>query len=502
MLDYYIEKNIQNKLELLNIFYADRNITMTDLQISFPLSLTGINTLIDELNMDFIGLAEIKKQSSYFSLVIYSGTSFMEMLHAIYQTSDVLHCLKFMVLNDENHAFTEFIETEFLTKSTAYRIKQNCQAYLRRIGLDIKKNCIIGEEYRIRFLIALLHYKYGIDCYEMNDADTDIIHNFILSTNETIDRSFLEMTTNEYGFFNYLLFLSWKRQSYLHSPIISKHLDLCKKLFAYELLKESIRKNLEPNLNIVFSENDFNYIYLCYCCINNCIFADKWTEKDIKQLHELTFSDKIFSDLLQRLEHKFGKEISASHVVRTTLIYFYRKSLLGLQCITPDKNLYLDAKRSPLTQVIFENIAQIIEDWRIANHIKYEIDKSHLFYLSLQIELILKHFMKPPPVFILSELPSELEVITLYLDKIFPPNRVTLHSFLISAENKDAICSQKQSVMIVNRKFKYMVEDWKLAEHNTVVPITVELNSRDLISVQKAIMYYETENLLDFVRRI
>ena len=133
---------------------------MTDLQISFPLSLTGINTLIDELNMDFIGLAEIKKQSSYFSLVIYSGTSFMEMLHAIYQTSDVLHCLKFMVLNDENHAFTEFIETEFLTKSTAYRIKQNCQAYLRRIGLDIKKNCIIGEEYRIRFLIALLHYKY------------------------------------------------------------------------------------------------------------------------------------------------------------------------------------------------------------------------------------------------------------------------------------------------------------------------------------------------------
>ena len=336
----------------------------------------------------------------------------------------------------------------------------------------------------------------------MNDADTDIIHNFILSTNETIDRSFLEMTTNEYGFFNYLLFLSWKRQSYLHSPIISKHLDLCKKLFAYELLKESIRKNLEPNLNIVFSENDFNYIYLCYCCINNCIFADKWTEKDIKQLHELTFSDKIFSDLLQRLEHKFGKEISASHVVRTTLIYFYRKSLLGLQCITPDKNLYLDAKRSPLTQVIFENIAQIIEDWRIANHIKYEIDKSHLFYLSLQIELILKHFMKPTPVFILSELPSELEVITLYLDKIFPPNRVTLHSFLISAENKDAICSQKQSVMIVNRKFKYMVEDWKLAEHNTVVPITVELNSRDLISVQKAIMYYETENLLDFVRRI
>ena len=155
-----------------------------------------------------------------------------------------------------------------------------------------------------------------------------------------------------------------------------------------------------------------------------------------------------------------------------------------------------------MTQVIFENIAQIIEDWRIANHIKYEIDKSHLFYLSLQIKLILKHFMKPPPVFILSELPSELEVITLYLDKIFPPNRVTLHSFLISAENKDAICSQKQSVMIVNRKFKYMVEDWKLAEHNTVVPITVELNSRDLISVQKAIMYYETENLLDFVRRI
>lgn len=72
-------------------------------------------------------------------------------------------------------------------------------------------------------------------------------------------------------------------------------------------------------------------------------------------LHKLVFSGKIFYDLLQRVRNRFGKEIADSHTLKAALIY-----------------------------------------------------------LSLQIELLIKQFMKPVPILVLSELTAELEILSLY----------------------------------------------------------------------------------------
>lgn len=475
---------------------------MKDLLYFFPLSLASVNALIHELNIDFTGLATIEKNRAHISFFICEGVTYIELLHCIYQDSNVLQYLKYMILNDANNSLSPFMEKHYITKSTAYRIRENCCNYLKRIGLDTKRNKVIGEEYRIRFLIALLHHKYGIECYEINDEDINYARNFILITNSTVDDVYLETTFNEYGYFEYLFILSWKRKDYPNTPIISNHFEKSKEIFVYRILKEAIKTHLEPQLQIAFTKNDYDYLYLIYCSTNNVLFADLWTQEHTDQLHKLVFSDKMFYDLLQRIENRFGKEIANSHVLKATLIYFSKKFLLELQCLIPDKNFYTDSKKSHLTQTVVQSISNIITEWKTEHNIKYEIDNDHLFYLSLQIELIIKQFMKPVSVLVLSELTAELEVISLYLERFFSPRRVTIKSIQLATASKEYICSQKNSVIIINRKFKYLIEESHLSKENIIMPITVELNNKELLSIHQAIQHYENEIFLNCINYI
>ena len=501
MLDHYLEKNIQNKLKLFNILYSKTSMTINDIISFLPLSINGIHTLIHELNCDLAGLAEIKKQSSGFTIVFYNETPFLELLHIIYQSSNILHCLKFMILNEENQSLTSFIEERYLTKSSAYRIRETCGEYLRCIGLTRKGNQITGEEYRIRFLIALLHYQFGIDCYALTENDVNLTRSFILSTNHSIDTSYFEATTNEYGFFECLFILLWKRKKFATQPIVSKELEDCKALFVYEQLKNTLQ-SLESKLEITLSEYDYDYLYLIYCTTNSYLFADQWTEQDIEQVHEIVFSTPAFANLLYRAETKLGKAVANSRVLKTVLVYFYKTCILELQCIIPNKNFYLDSSQNHITQLIYEAISRTMDDWKKSQHRKYAIGDEHIFYLALQIEIIIKQSLKPVPIWILSELQSELKIMMSYLRRLFPVERLSIHSFCIGVNKKEELCSQKQSVIVINKKFKYLIEEWNLPKYNTIVPVTVELNAQELLDIQKAVTHYEYENFFDFITQI
>ena len=79
MLDRYLEKNIQNKLELFNILHSKTSATMNDVLSFLPLSIDSIHTLVNELNFDLVGLAEIKKQTPYFTIVFHGEVTVMEL---------------------------------------------------------------------------------------------------------------------------------------------------------------------------------------------------------------------------------------------------------------------------------------------------------------------------------------------------------------------------------------------------------------------------------------
>lgn len=499
MLDSFLETHIQNKLKILGTLFFDDHVPYQKLCITFHLSLQGVISLIDEINSEIRKLGKIEKQSCFFSFHAYGKTNFFNLFQTISQNSSVLHCLKFMILNDENKAFLEFAEQEYLTKSTAYRIRQKCLEYLQLIGLNAKKNCVTGEEYRIRFLIALLHYKYGIDCYEMDNKSIQIIRNFILYTNQAIDLHYLEQTESEYGFFEYLFMLSWKRANYPLSKLYSKELNQAKEIFIYKEMKIALKKTIEPALHRFFSENDYDYLFLVYCCTNSCVFADKWTQQDIRLVHHIIFSDKTFHDLLQRLESILPPDVLTSHSLRSTLIYFYKKCLLELQCIIPDKNFSIYTRKNHLTEILFQRINDILLQWSEANGLKYKLDRNHVLYLVLQLEFILLQFIKTIPVFVLSDLNAELEVMQLHLSRLFSSKKINIVPFLLNTQNKETLCSQKNCIIIVHQKFQHLITSWKLEKQNIIIPVTVEMTNNEISAIQNAITYYEHLFFLDLI---
>lgn len=101
----------------------------------------GIHYLMHAWNKAFDGLGYIENKQQHVSLSILDKVNTLKLLHAIYAHSDILHCLKFLLTNDTCKPFTIFIDDNFLSKSTAYRTRKVCLAYLHMIGLDVKKNC-------------------------------------------------------------------------------------------------------------------------------------------------------------------------------------------------------------------------------------------------------------------------------------------------------------------------------------------------------------------------
>ncbi len=106
MLDYFLENTTKKKLYLFSILYLKRVTSVKECKYILTFSSTSIISIINELNFDFNGIAEINITNSLeLKLIVYEDITFSDLLHAIYQSSNVLHCIKFMITNESNHSF-------------------------------------------------------------------------------------------------------------------------------------------------------------------------------------------------------------------------------------------------------------------------------------------------------------------------------------------------------------------------------------------------------------
>lgn len=496
MLDTFLEHSIQKNIQFYHILQASKTISAKKICEILNIDTGSIHCLIDTLNEAFDGLAYIQNKQQLVSLFIPVEVNPLKLLHAIYARSDILHCLKFLLTNDTCKPFTIFIENNFFSKSTAYRARKVCLDYLRMIGLDIKKNCVVGEEYRIRFLIALLYYKYGINCCDIDDASIALARRFISSTNQAIDLDFLNKTQNEYGYFECLLILSWKRK---HFPVTFQNrndFQPLKQLFIYPDLIAYLRATVEKELQLTFSQDDYDYIFAAYCCTNSCILADRWTRSDIDLVHEIISKHPAFLDLIERLENTFHLTLQNNRALRTALIYFAKKFILDLQCIIPDKHFYLDSKRNPATRKIIELLTHTLNAWHSENHLRYPIDPDHIRCLSIQLETILRQFTKPVHVIVISDLVIEIETMELALTTKFSAQQIQVTQFLINAQNMDFLYHLKDSVLVVTHRLSHYIKQLPFSKENCIVSISAELNSYDIQEIHTAIVHYQEENFL------
>lgn len=489
MLSDFLENNIENKIHILSILHAKNCVALKEMMEELGLSASAINATVGELNFDLKGIAEIQKVSSTFQFILHlPDVTFMELSHVIYKNSNVLNCLHFLLTNNGNISFSVFIDNMFMTKSNAYRIKQTCTDYLHCIGLDIRKNQVIGDEYRIRFLIALLYYKYGIDCCGIDSYSIQLAREFILSTNQQITMRFLEHTTAEYGFFECLFILSWKRKQYPLDSSPSNALKRLKELFIYPEICQRIRTFLEPRLHLTFEESDFDYFHVIYCATNSCVLADKWSANDIAQVHALVSTDSRYLSLKSSFETYFGKTIAESKELRSVLIYFYKKCILDLQCIIPDKHYYLTQSSTRETLAVKHQILRVLDDWTTANHISYPIGNEHVSYLTTQLTAICKLSMTPVSVIVMSDLTAEIEVMKLYLSRNYSSRTINISTALINAQDLSFLSTVKNSVVIVKKTFAPLIATLGLPKSNRVVPVNIDINITDQRNILNAII--------------
>ena len=503
MLHDYLEKSIRNKLNILYVVHTRNYITSRELSEILNLSMTGINMLVSEINAEIGSHAEIINTMSNLSIYYKEKNNLTTLVHIICRNSNVLMCMKFYMTNKDNRSFSNFYDKHFLSPASAYRIRQSCRDYLKSIDLDIEQNTICGDEYRIRFLIALLYYKYGINCCNITEQDILTIRKYVLSTNDTIDMNYLQHMQIEYNYFEYLCILSWKRKQYNVQIPNSNQFEKLKEIFIYNEMKMTIKEKLEPKLGIKFSENDYDYLFLVYCCTNSCLFADKWTKEDILKVHEVVYSDPLFQNLMQKVEDIFGKDIQASHPIRSTFIYFYKKTLQGLCCLIPDEHFYMDAHQKHSTRILYKILSDIILSWKTENGLKNAIDRTHIYYLTLQVEFILRQNVAKVPMYVISDQNAELEVMQLTMEHYFSSRCTEIKPLLINAQNISFLYSQKYCIIVLEKKFEDLIQfHMKENGNKKIIPITVEKGKREIQVIDDAIFEYEEVVFNDFLDSI
>ncbi len=502
MLDRFLEHTIQKKIRFYHILRASGTIPASEICTLLHIDPPGISCLIKDLNRRFGGLARIVKNRELVSLHVEDDINTLKLLHVIYASSDVLHCLAFMLTNKNGVPFTKFIDDNFLSKSSAYRTRKTCLEYLEAVGLCVRHNQVCGEEYRIRFLIGLLFYKYGIDCCGIDKASVALARRFILSTNHTIDLDFLEKSRNEYGYFECLLILSWKRRHHPVSFPSPNDFEPLKQLFVYQGIVEHLHRTVEAELGAPFSQADYDYIFAAYCCTNSCVLADKWTLEQIHLLYRIIFGMPEFTDLLERIERKFGINAKDNHAIRAALIYFCKKFILKLQCIVPDKHFYLDSKRNPSTLQVIRSLTKILNRWCSENDFLYPIDPNHIRYFAIQLEIILRQSVKPVQVVVISDLVVELEVMGLVLTRSFPPQQIAVQYFMLNAQNMDVLYELSGCVVLVNHRLAGYIKQLSLSDNNCILSISGEFNSFDRRAVKDAIDRLCDKHFLEAIEKL
>lgn len=106
MLNSFLEKKIKNKLNLLSVLHSKNIIPIDEVLTSVKVSKISLISLINEMNIDFDGLAFVENSNSYISLSKYDNVDFFRLSHTIYKNSIVLRCLKFLILNDNELSFS------------------------------------------------------------------------------------------------------------------------------------------------------------------------------------------------------------------------------------------------------------------------------------------------------------------------------------------------------------------------------------------------------------
>lgn len=153
------------------------------------------------------------------------------------------------------------------------------------------------------------------------------------------------------------------------------------------------------------------------------------------------------------------------HLHSSKLVGFFKKYLLGLQCLIPDDTCILNCKFDAQTLKIVGVISQIFNEW--TNDLidsRYPLDETHLFYLSIQLKSIMRQMLPPVEIITVSDIVSELSDMSLFLNRKFSPDFITITPHLLNAQSPSTLLHKENCIIITNKKFKNILCSLGFAE--------------------------------------
>lgn len=241
MIENYIEKKIIQQVTLINLLLDFREIDLKSLLEIAHISEKDFFALLPQLQQTFHDSLTIVCNNDEVTLTLIKQEQKSYFFHQIFQTSTFLQLLFFLIQEEELHLH-DFTDKYFISLATAYRLKNKCISYLTKVGLNCDKNTIIGPEYRIRFLLATLYYRFGFSLYELTESDHRMVFELIQNTNPYLPEVATSLIPEEQHFFSYLIFLSWKRQDYPVSIPYSEEFEILKFHPVYPPLRQALKK--------------------------------------------------------------------------------------------------------------------------------------------------------------------------------------------------------------------------------------------------------------------
>ncbi|AGM97983.1 helix-turn-helix domain-containing protein [Streptococcus iniae] len=431
MIEHYLEQKILDKKNLLEVLFNSPVISLADLSLKTALSASQVKKYMAHLSAMFTGKLWVNIDKGLVTCQ-FSSVSKTVFLHAIYNQSQVLQMLTFLVTNDEaKQPLGVFTKERFLSTSAAYRTRETIVALLQEFGLGLSKTSICGEEYRIRFFIAFLQSKFGLKLCELTAKDKMVIREFLFTGSTNLRAS--ETLSESFVFYDILLALSWKRHDKGVENPPSEMLKQLKTFFVYEDIHHCAKQIIEPRYKIRFGQRDFDYLLLIHLTAANSFAAQKWSDGHTEQLLLIFKSHPAFASLYQAVSDLLPLAPKNDDRLLKIVIFFARYFILDVQQFIPEPH-YFSSDHYPGNPKVVAALRPIVTDW-LGQHNRTSLNQHYFFLFCSHIEQWLRNTLAPLQVTLITSDAINDQLIREYLDNYLSSETISFSTYYSLADD-------------------------------------------------------------------
>ncbi|HEN6737979.1 TPA: helix-turn-helix domain-containing protein [Streptococcus agalactiae] len=423
MIENYLEKDILNQIKLLTLCYDYYpSITLDKSCHQLGLSELLIRKYCHDLTTLFNSQLSLNIEKS---TIVYqsNGVTREQAFKYIYHQSHVLQLLKFLITNDSGRLpLTYFSEKFGLSCATAYRIRKHISPLLEKLGFKIFKNTITGDEYRIRYLIAHLNARFGIEVYPLSKMDKLLIKRLLLEYSTTF--------TASHYFPNTFIF--------------------------FDTLQYCVKNVIIDSFKINLKKDDIDYIFLAYLTSHNSFSNPNWTEKRIDNVIAIFENYPKFQKLLQPLKDALPLSDSYHDELVKVAIIFSRTFILGLNQLIPETISFPSwnyHRHDKLTTIL----RPIITNW-LSEIGEYTFKEQHFLLLCAHLERIIKNHIPPIQIAVLTTDFINNKILTECLSQRFSSKQIHFHPYYLLTDDLSNITNLNPDIIITNPKLSSFIK--------------------------------------------